>query len=100
MHCTHEEVALPSATSGSAANGWPAELGMVHDAVDEDELLEADALLEARQAETGPVDSWWASDTGDSAGAQLQEVVKHAATGEALDRSTRHRGNWKNRSDD
>ena len=73
---------------------------MVHDAVDEDELLEADALLEARQAETGPVDSWWASDTGDSAGAQLQEVMKRAATGEALDRSTRHRGNWKNRSDD
>ena len=73
---------------------------MVHDAVDEDELLEADALLEAWPAETGPVDSWWASDTGDSAGAQLQEVMKRAATGEALDRSTRHRGNWKDRSDD
>jgi hypothetical protein len=100
LHCTHEEVALPSATSGSAANGWPAELVMVHNTVDEDELLEADALLEARQAETGPVDSWWASDTGDSAGAQLQEVMKRAATGEALDQSTWHGGNWNNRSDE
>ena len=98
LHRTHPDVPLPSARSGSAANGWPAELVMVHDQVgelDEDVVNEADALLDARQAEGGPIDSWWASDTGDSAGAQLRRVMDRAVAGEALERSSRQRGSWR-----